>query len=257
MFRIQPPSACNLVKYSGTFTLCAAMFAAIGITAINAARAQPRPGIASQGALLTEEQGINARALGNVFQILLSPRYADQFDLTEEQRAELRKLDGERNRILTSQIATGILGGEKPQGSSPEQLRGEMSAISEKALSVLLPHQLNRLRQLNNQLRARAGGIGAGVTTSMARDALAISAAQAEQIDSIVTKGEADLAAKIESLKEEIRRIQSDMRSSVIKRLSEAQRMKYTELFGEVLEDDVLPARIGPRGIQRGSSIKE
>lgn len=189
--------------------------------------------------LYTDSVAFNEQALSGLFQYLLTPKYAEDFDLLDEQIEKLKELDAKRNSIMILQLANSTAeSGSKGRQEKQEEIREQLTDITKKTLKVLLPFQLDRLRQIVNQQRVRASGTSAGITAPATSKELGIKADQQERIQSLVEASEKEINEKTEAYQKEIEEIRKRSREAVLDLLTEDQKKKYKELFGSIIEED-------------------
>jgi hypothetical protein len=105
----------------------------------------------------------------------------------------------------------------------------EMNAETEKKLAkALLPHQLQRLKQIDLQIRVQSRGEG-GLSSRAVADALELSDEQREKLEQ-----RAEEVRK--ELQEKIRQAQAEAREKMLDALTPDQKAKWQELTGEAFQ---------------------
>ena len=91
--------------------------------------------------------------------------------------------------------------------------------------SILLDHQLERLKQLQLQSRLQRGSAADALASTDVREALGVTDEQLEQMRQVATEAEAEL-------RETIRKATEEARSKVLDVLTAEQRAKWEEMTG-------------------------
>jgi Spy/CpxP family protein refolding chaperone len=173
-----------------------------------------------------------------------------EVELTEDQEAELQALgesirDQMRDEMRPMFEGMRDLSDEERQ-TRFEEARARMEEIGKEAetkmQSVLLPHQFERLKQIDLQSRLQRGG-AAALTQGELADTLGLSESQREQLQEKTEEVQKDLEAKISQLR-------IDARNQVLEVLTTEQRAKLQAMMGS---DFALPEpQFGPPGGRRG-----
>ncbi|MEM7457515.1 MAG: hypothetical protein AAF456_24490 [Planctomycetota bacterium] len=107
-----------------------------------------------------------------------------------------------------------------------DEMRERASEMEDEANAVLLPHQVDRLKQLGFQRNASRGGVGGLAGNDQLVEALGITE---EQQEAMVAAAE-EAAQKLE---EKIADLRKQAQDEVLAVLTEEQREKFNELMGE------------------------
>ncbi len=123
-----------------------------------------------------------------------------------------------------------------------EKMGKHVAATMENLESVLLPHQLRRLRQLAKQqmLKYQSGyGDEFGIAYALA-DELELTDEQKEKLKEVIEEAREEYAKKLERLKK-------STREKIMKALPKDKREKYAEIIGEPYDFDA-----GMRSVAKG-----
>jgi len=184
---------------------------------------------------------------GGLIGLIMREDIQQEIQLVDEQMDKVREVaDGVRDEIR------GMFDGfrdlnEEERGQRFAEIRTkmeEMNADTEKKLAkALLPHQLQRLKQIDLQMRMQSRGEG-GLSSRAVADALELSDEQREKLEQ-----RADEVRK--ELQEKIRQAQAEAREKMLDVLTPDQKAKLEELTGEVFQitdENRLFGRGGIRG---------
>ncbi|MEN1679216.1 MAG: hypothetical protein AAGJ46_06455 [Planctomycetota bacterium] len=176
--------------------------------------------------------------------LLFSEQVREEIDLLEEQEADLRAMGEEmRDKMRSAFSGMRDLPPEERRAAF-EEARGRMSEIrdeiNDRVKEVLMPHQFERLQQIEvqNQMQRRGTASLAG---GRAAEALGLTEDQKAEIE----RRSAEESAK---LQEQIAKLRADARDRILEVLSTEQRAKYDQLVGKPFE---MQRRDGGR-FQRG-----
>lgn len=173
---------------------------------------------------------------GGLFGLAFRDDIQQELQVVDEQREKLRVLaDEARGRV--EQEMRGMFEemrdlGEEDRRARFDQIREKMDAMNaefEKQLGeVLLPHQLDRLRQIDLQGRIRRGGAQA-ITGGEIAKALNLTDEQREKLEKRAIEVQEELQAKI-------RELQADARKKMLDVLTPEQQAKLEKMMGEQFE---------------------
>lgn len=166
-------------------------------------------------------------------------------ELQEEQREAMREtFMGMRERFQNAD--------EEERRNAWTEIQEEMKSSNEKfekmANEVLLPHQVDRLKQLLVQSQSRrSGGPSSGTLPSSLIEELGITE---EQIEAMKEKAE----SVREKMNEKIMKIRKQAEEEILSVLDADQRARYKELVGEAYDfnQNSTRGRFGERGGDRG-----
>ncbi len=167
--------------------------------------------------------------------------------LQQEQRASMQEMfSGMRDRFRDMDPSER----ESVMGEIREEMQKSNKEFEGKAYEELLPHQVDRLKQLIFQAQSRrGGGIAGGQMSESLVEELGITDDQLEKMKEMAEKVREDLAKKMAKLR-------SQAEEEILSVLDPAQREKYKSLVGDTFEFDNGNARggFGGRGGGRGGN---
>jgi Spy/CpxP family protein refolding chaperone len=189
---------------------------------------------------------------GGPIDLLQNASVQKELELLDDQLAQVRTL-AETNRNNNSlREAFGQLRDlpeEQRRDRINELLTANREATQKEIDKILLPHQSERLRQIEYQVSMRRGG-GIGISGRLAEE-LGITEQQQEELQAAAEKAMEEMRAAQAKLQEEARQ-------KVLATLSPAQQAKYKELVGEpfdyVPEQPQFGGRDGGRGRTGGDA---
>ena len=154
----------------------------------------------------------------------------------EKVREELEMMDDQYDDLVAMQKRVQERAAEQLRGmdfKDRENLVSQIRKIQEQAEedlnSVLLPHQLQRLRQLRNQSRLRNRSLVDLLTSDPVKSELEVTDKQAEKLREEEKEIRADLEKQIAELREEAQQ-------RLLSKLKPSQREKAQELIGDAFE---------------------
>lgn len=175
----------------------------------------------------------------NLLSALFSAEVLRDLELLDEQKKELKQITGEirqaRNQITTrlKEYASSGVSQDKIEAKRQEsikQIEDKKAEALKQINDVLLPHQMDRLRQSTVQVMmkqfARHEKVQSGLLTSQMKQYLEIDDEQAKKIAETAKELREELAEKIKKLNEEAL-------EKLLSELSAEQRKKYKELIGD------------------------
>ncbi len=187
---------------------------------------------------------------GGILGLAQQQEVQQEIELSQDQQAQLQKLsDTIRNEIRDQMqgMFQGMrdLSDEERQAKFAE-IRTKFEEINKDAearlQSVLMPHQLDRLKQIDLQLRIQRGG-AAALTEGELADTLGLSESQRDQIREKSQQVQKDLQEKISQLR-------VDARNQLLEVLTPDQRAKLEAMMGA---EFALPEpQFGPPGGRGG-----
>jgi|688.fasta_scaffold215822_2 DNA-binding Xre family transcriptional regulator len=244
------------MKRSGLLALCSALI----LSAPVLAQEQPPPpeGAATQkmGIAISASQGEGGEmqimsfssddGVGNVFSApmmiggegMLLPGMMDQFgllsqdsiqeelDFVGEQRDQYKKLQQDYNSRIREKMESMNKGGFDPEKAKNfgEEIRVLKEQQARDIEDLLLPHQINRLKQIQLQQRMKAMGLNALNDKKLAEE-LGMTEEQLEKLKERAKELSSELQKKIQELREETQQ-------TLLKELSKDQREKLQEMTG-------------------------
>ena len=156
----------------------------------------------------------------------------DQLDEFRAAQDEFRAAQDElRQQILDR--AKSLAGAGKLDPSQMSEIAKELAKLkkgSQKSLeSMLLPHQLERLRQVALQIQMKKRGAANTLISGKIAEELGIDAAQKKRIENRQEELEEELDRRMEELKKEIR-------DKLLDEMTSEQKRKLEKLFGDDFE---------------------
>lgn len=191
---------------------------------------------------------------GGLLGLIMRDEVQQEIQLVDEQRDKVMDIVEESRDEMRNEMR-GLF--EEMRNLSEEERRErfgeirskmeEMNAgVESKLNKALLPHQLQRLKQIELQVRMQQRGEG-GLSSRAVADALDLSDEQREKLE--------QRAEEIrQELQERVRQAQTEAREKLLEVLTPAQREKLEELMGDSFQmrDDDRFARGGFRGRDGG-----
>ncbi|MEM6798165.1 MAG: hypothetical protein AAF589_01500 [Planctomycetota bacterium] len=176
---------------------------------------------------------------GNPFGVaglLMSDQVREEIELLDDQQAELDAMRDEMREELGDRMRS-LFGGirdlpQEERRAAMEDARSEMASIRDdiesRVKEVLMPHQFERLRQIEMQQEMQRGGT-MSVTRGRVAEELGITDEQREQMQQKAQEEQ-------QKLEEKIRELRAEARESILSVLTSDQRAKYDELVGKPFE---------------------
>ena len=174
------------------------------------------------------------------FSMLMNERVRNELELADDQWKDIQQLQSDfRDRMRET-----LRGGFSPDRAQEfkEALTSIRTEMTGRLNQVLLPHQQNRLEQLQRHMQLKNSEIGEAVFQGSLAEALELTEEQKEKLS--------ERAAEIRTeMQDEIKRIQAEAREKLLKELTPEQREKLEELLGQ--DFDYEPARAGRATVTR------
>ncbi|MDA7879969.1 hypothetical protein OAU26_00015 [Mariniblastus sp.] len=163
--------------------------------------------------------------------MLSNPSVQKDLELVGDQLKQVQDLQAEFANQMKDQLGSLTNG-----GFSPEQMKGIPALIAkikekqkDQLESLLLPHQLERLKQVALQTHMKQAGTAGALATDQVADALGITSEQIENLKSRSKEINKKLQEDIESLKKEAQQ-------ELLGELTTDQQKKLKELTGDKYE---------------------
>ena len=189
----------------------------------------------------------------SALQLLSNERVQDELEIVDEQKEIVEQLQQEQ-RDTMREMFSGMRErfremGEDDRQSAMEEIREKMTEsnkeFEERVFEELLPHQVDRLKQLILQAsNRRGGGITGGRFSETLIEDLGITEEQIEKMKEKAEKVRVDLEKKMAKLR-------SQAEQEILSVLDASQREKYRELVGETFEFGEDEGRRGRGGLRR------
>lgn len=183
---------------------------------------------------LLDEQNADIDKLNEELRSQRSSAFAAIQNLPEaERRAAIEKLQAERNALSQEER-------DKQDAERRAQALAQQTEADAKLAEILLPHQMDRLSQIELQQL----GIGALLTEAVAKE-LGLSDAVKADIESTTRASGEKARAEIQALfqagnrdgiREKMEAIQTGIETEVLAKLTQSQRDKFAEMKGETLD---------------------
>lgn len=197
---------------------------------------------------LLDEQSADIEKLSEAMRAQRSAGLPDFQNMTdEERRAAFDKLRAEREALSEADRA-------KQDEERRTQQVAQQTEADAKLAEILLPHQMDRL----NQIELQTQGIRALTTEEVAKELGLSDAAKADLEATIQASGEkmrSEMQALFQGgnrdgLREKMQELAKGVEESVLAKLTQAQRDKFTEMKGDKF--DMPQGGFGGPGGQRG-----
>jgi hypothetical protein len=158
--------------------------------------------------------------------LLHDPGVQKELELLDEQREQIRQMQNE----FAKEIKSKVDGAMKEGGPGRERIGEVISEINqrrkERLSEILLPHQIDRLKQISFQSNVSQGGLGSALASKALAEELGI---DDEQREALKKKAE-ELNKEFE---EKVTKLKVEMREELMDELSPEQQKKIKELLGQ------------------------
>jgi hypothetical protein len=163
---------------------------------------------------------------GTGLELVFSDDVRNEIELVEDQEVQLRALADKMRQEMRSAFSDLQ---ELPEEERREAMMARMDEQRQKAQkemeSILLDHQLARLKQLQLQSRLQRGGAADALASDDLRQALGLTDEQLEKMRQVAAEADAEL-------RETVRKATEQARNKVLEVLSAEQRAKWEEMTG-------------------------
>lgn len=168
---------------------------------------------------------------GSMF-MLMNEQIREELEIVPDQLEKLQKI-GEQGREGMREMFSGMRDlNEEERRAKWEEIRAKMeerrAALQEEIDNVLLPHQKERLDQIQVQMRMR-GGAGRALGGDFLAEKLGITDAQKEQLEKVREEVEAELQKKMAE-------IRAEAEEKILGVLTATQKAQLEKLRGEPFE---------------------
>jgi Spy/CpxP family protein refolding chaperone len=218
-----------------------AFTALVGLTAADMVMAQPGGGRGGRGMM---------RMLGgnNQYALLADSRVQEELELVDEQIRELEQIQQEVMQTMRDMFSEmqDQGGGRDAFRNVREKIQERMKPFESRFKEVLLPHQMDRLKQLSYQSAGRGQGAGGALSNEALLDELEVTEEQREELQKAMEEAR-------DKIQKELVKLQRDAEENILKVLDAEQRKKYRELVGESFQFDNRAGFRG-RGTDRGNN---
>ena len=193
-----------------------------------------------------QQHGGQASLMG----LIGNPRVREDLEIVDEQYKQFLERAADAQRQAAEQLRSMDFSDRE---GLVRQIKDIQDQTRRELESVLLPHQMDRLRQIRAQSILRRRTFVEAITSEPMRSELDISNRQAEALQQEAEKIEADIAKQVAELREKARQ-------KLIKTLDRSQQQKIDELFGDNFDFGPLERRPAKgrgaqgKGYQKGKS---
>jgi DNA-binding Xre family transcriptional regulator len=183
--------------------------------------------------IMMSGEGMMLPGMMDQFGLLSQQSIQEELDFVGEQRDQYKKLQQDYNSRIRQKMEAMNKGGFDPEKAKSfgEEIRALKEQQARDIEELLLPHQVNRLKQIQLQQRMKAMGLNALNDKKLAEE-LGMSEEQLEKLKERAKELSSDLQKKIQELREETQQ-------TLLKELSKDQQEKLKELTGSKFD---LPA---------------
>lgn len=173
--------------------------------------------------------------------LLNDPGVQKELELVDEQRDQIRDMQNSFAQEIKSKL-DGAMKSGTDHNRIPEIIEDINKRKKERLAEILLPHQVDRLRQISLQSNVNNAGLGQALASKALMEQLGIDDAQKEKLK---TKAE-ELAKELE---EKVAKLRQEMREELMDELTPDQQKKLKELLGNQFEFETRsgPMMLGPR----------
>ena len=167
---------------------------------------------------------------GDEFSMIGNPQFQDELNLVPEQREQIKQFNQEFSKKMTDFFKSDE---GRLNLQDPEKIKDFMKEIQEakeaKVKDILMPHQIERLKQVSLQSEMRARGDSNALTAGKLAEALGIDEEQKKRIQ------ERSKELK-EQLEKDIAKLREEAREDLLDELTSDQRKKLNEMLGDKFE---------------------
>jgi hypothetical protein len=165
-------------------------------------------------------------AASSTLGLLSDPRVREELEVMDDQYQQLQAMNEDIIKRAAGQLRALDFGDGK---NLVDQIRRIQHQAEEDLQAVLLPHQLDRLRQLQARSRLRQRSLVDVITSEPYRSQLEISDRQSAEL----RQAEREV---LQELEREIQALREKARQRLLETLKPAQREKAETLFGEAFD---------------------
>lgn len=163
---------------------------------------------------------------GSTLGLLSDEKIRGELEMMDDQYDDLKRLNSE----IQDRVAEQIRGLDfKDAGNLAEQIRGIREQARNDLHSVLLPHQLTRLRQIRMQSQLRRRSLVDLITSDPLKTELEVSDRQTREL----RETEEEIEKELE---EEIAKLRAKARDRLLSKLKPGQKDKVEEMFGDAFD---------------------
>lgn len=175
-------------------------------------------------------EGMMMPGMMDQFGLLSQQSIQEELDFVGEQREQYKRLQKDYNDRIREKMEAMNKGGFAPEKAQSlgEEIRAMKEQQARDIEELLLPHQVNRLKQIQTQNKMKALGLNAFNDKKLAEE-LGMTEEQLEQLKEKAKELSAELQKKIKGLREETQ-------ETLLKELTKEQQEKLKELTGDKFE---------------------
>lgn len=185
--------------------------------------------------------GANKSAFSQVpgqLELIKTPGVYEDLDLVDDQKVAIDKALDERRNFGREFASRYKAASPEEQRQMATKLKADYAKVESDVAKTLLPHQMERLKQIRMQMIVQADGSAFGLNKREFIDGLELTEKQKAEIAARALEVNKAVAEKIKKLKAEIEKIQLEARDQLIQTLTPEQRKKYLELVGRPFQPD-------------------
>jgi len=160
---------------------------------------------------------------GGMIDLLADKRVRAELDIVDFQYDELKRINRAVQERIAKQLRSLDLNHPKDYASTVREIT---RSVQDRHKGVLLPHQLDRLRQLSVQNQIRRRSIADVLTTDPLATKLKITDQQKQALKQAEREIEEELARQIEALRKQ-------SRNKLLSHLTQTQRNKLEKIIGD------------------------
>lgn len=166
--------------------------------------------------------------------LLQQDKIRSELKITPEQIAGIEKLQKQSNQLLSTAVQAMMKarsnGGGNLDLSTLQEAKDNVRDLTDRGIEeILLPEQLERIRQIAFQVEISRMGLGPSLTRGKLGETVGIRNDQKPDLIRLATKIEEETTAKIAQIRREAR-------EELVATLDEEQQAKVTELIGDFFD---------------------
>ena len=143
---------------------------------------------------------------GGYTELLQREEVREEIMLVDDQVEQLEELNNDFRNAMRSEFEKMREEGSRDWTKIREFATQKQAEMKEEVDSILLPHQVSRLKQLSVQSRINRSGAQGALESDEVKDALGLSDEQLEEIRDVAEETQAELREKIAELQKEARK---------------------------------------------------
>lgn len=180
--------------------------------------------------------------------LLNDPAVQKDLELLDAQREQIQQMQQEFGKEFKSQIDSVMKEGGPGKDRMHEVIQEINKRKKARLAEILLPHQIDRLKQISFQRNVNNTGLGQALASKALAEELGID----EEQQAALKKKAEELSKEFE---EKVAKIKEEMRDELMSELKPEQRAKVKELMGQKFEfqNPSGPMMLGPRSLRRAA----